>query len=275
MQGNTRKSKSKYKLSIEQVGYCHPSQTKTRRKAGGSCLPAMIQKQIGPAAACGEHDDHCRLDASSLSEDQKLKIRTEYLRPRYPVAWHKKKDQWLDNFQIADVMNQYQVAYPWFKFMGALPMDFSAPDPYLPASQPKKCMQPDVCELNLRAEYDRGIRGIGIIFNLDPHFKSGSHWVGLYIDLRSIKKPGAYYFDSYGMATPPLVARLMRALKLQIPSQTLAYNARRFQFSTTECGVYSMYFIVCMIHHIPFKKFCKDSVPDGFMLQLREAFFSK
>ena len=136
-------------------------------------------------------------------------------------------------------------------------------------------MQPDVCELNLKAEYDRGIRGIGIIFNLDPHFKSGSHWVALYIDLRSIKKPGAYYFDSYGMETPPLVARLMRALKLQIPQQTLAYNARRFQFSTTECGVYSMYFIVCMIHHIPFKKFCKDSVPDGFMLQLREAFFSK
>jgi hypothetical protein len=97
----------------------------------------------------------------------------------------------------------------------------------------------------------------------------------MYIDLRSVSKPGAYYFDSYGMKTPPLIARLMRALRLQIPSLTMAFNARRFQFSDSECGVYSMYFLVCMIQHIPFRKFCKTSVPDGFMLALREAFFSK
>jgi len=272
MGSKTRKA-PKYKLSIDQVGYCNPKH-KSRRK-GGSCLPADVVKQVKGNDICGPHDDHCILDRVAIDEVKKEELRKEYLRPRYPASWYKKKDQWLDNFQITDVMKQYEAANPWFRFMGALPMDFSAPDPYRPKDQPKQCMQPDVCNLDLKAEYDRGIRGIGFIFNLDPHFKSGSHWVAMYIDLRSVSKPGAYYFDSYGMKTPPLIARLMRALHLQIPSLTMAYNARRFQFSDSECGVYSMYFLVCMIQHIPFRKFCKTSVPDGFMLALREAFFSK
>ena len=36
---------------------------------------------------------------------------------------------------------------------------------------------------------------MGIVFNLDPHDKPGSHWVSMYVDLNN---GGIYYFDSYG-----------------------------------------------------------------------------
>jgi hypothetical protein len=39
--------------------------------------------------------------------------------------------------------------------------------------------------------------------------------------------------------------------------------------------MFSMYFIICMINGISFKDFCKDSVNDAFMLQLRKILFSK
>ena len=201
--------------------------------------------------------------------------RKEYLRPKYPTEWLKKEDTWLDNFQIAEVMKQYEVAYPWFRFMGALPIDFSAPDPYLPDKTKKQCMHPEICSLDLKQEYAKGIRGIGFVFNLDPHFKGGSHWVGLYININDIQNPVVGYSDSYGFKPPALIARLMKALRLQTPNATLAYNARRFQNSSTECGMYSMYFIICMIAGIPFKQFVKDKVPDRFMLDLRKILFAK
>ena len=187
----------------------------------------------------------------------------------------KDEDEWLDNQQSASVMKQYEEAYPWFRFMGALPIDFSAPDPYVQDKTQTRCLHPDMCSLDLHKVYKEGVRGIGIVFNLDPHFKGGSHWVGLYIDIHDIERPAVSFSDSYGFKPPRLIARFMRALRLQTPQATLGYNARRFQFSDTECGMYSMYFIICMIQGIPFKAFCKDSVPDRFMLALRAVLFSK
>jgi hypothetical protein len=171
-------------------------------------------------------------------------------------------------------MKQYQDAYSWFKFLGVFPIDFSAPDPYK-RDGTAKCLYKETCELNLVDEYNKGIRGIGMIFNLDPHFKGGSHWVSLYINIKNIKKPFVGYFDSYGYKVPALIAKLMRSFKLQISTCKLGYNARRFQYGDSECGMFSMYFIVCMLCGIPFNDFCKDSVNDDYMLQLRKIMFSK
>ena len=259
--GQTRK---RY-LKLEEVGHCKPTAKKGTRR----CLPTTVPSN----PACGPHDDHCRLDHAPLSDADKATLRARYLRPRYPAEWLSDEDKWLDNFQIESVMKQYQEAYPWFRFMGALPMDFSAPDPYKPGV--KQCLNPDICNLNLRTEYEKGVRAIGSIFNLDPHTKGGSHWIALYIDLHDLNQVSVFFSDSYGMKPPRLVARFMRALRLQAPTAKLAYNARRFQYSSSECGMYSMYFLICMLSGISFKLFVKRRVPDKFMLDLRKVLFSK
>ena len=259
----------KRKLSIQDIGYCNPKTHKKGRK--GSCLPSSVPK----SKDCAVGEEHCRLDKSSLDTATKEEYRKTYLRPRYPNDWNEDEDKWLDNFQIASVMKQYEEGYPWFRFMGALPIDFSAPDPYIKDTGKKQCMNPDICNLNLRSEYDRGIRAIGCIFNLDPHFKNGSHWVALYIDIHDMDNVAVSYSDSYGFKPPRLIARFMKALRIQAPNAQLGYNARRFQLSTSECGMYSMFFIICMIQGIPFKTFCKHRIPDKFMLELRRVLFSE
>ena len=228
--GTTRKRK----LSLKDITSSHPRY----KSRNGRSLPKPIYTNIATklhsnvhgiyeAAGCKSGEDHCLLDKAPLDENQKKSLRKQYLRPRRPKGWDNDPDMWLDNYNIMHVMKQYEEAYPWFSFLGVFPIDFSAPDPY---SGEKKCLHREICELNLIDEYKKGKRGIGIIFNLDPHYKGGSHWVGLYINIKNIKKPCINYFDSYGYATPPLIARLMRSFKLQVKTCQLGRNARRFQY---------------------------------------------
>ena len=246
------------------IGRCHP---KTKKKH--KCLPIKLPTDT----SCKPTDEHCLLDKATLPDDEKRRLRKEYLRPRYPTEWNNDPDMWLSNYDIEAVMRQYEEADPTFKFMGTLPIDFSAPDPY--NKHIKQCLHPEMCKLDLKAEYQRGIRHIAIVFNLDPHFKSGSHWIALFISIKNIRKPWAAYFDSYGYPTPKQIAIFMRSLKDQIPSIKLMYNARRFQYGGSECGMYSLYFIITMLSGMPFKQFCKHAVPDGEMLRLREVLFSR
>ena len=278
----------KKKLSLRDFSRCNPAST---RKSKNKCLPTKVYSEIAKklhvkgtsgsrddklfqSVGCQKGEEHCLLDKAPIDENFKKELRKQYLRTRRPKAWDSDPDMWLDNYNILGVMKQYQVAYPWFKFLGVFPIDFSAPDPY-DHSGGSKCLYKETCDLNLKDEYNKGIRGIGMIFNLDPHFKGGSHWVGLYINLKNIKKPFVGYFDSYGYKTPPLIARLMRSFKLQISTCELGFNARKFQYGDSECGMFSMYFIICMMCGISFKNFCKDSVNDDYMLQLRKILFSK
>lgn len=274
----------KKKLSLRDFTRCNPG---TTRKSKNKCLPTKIYSTISKklhvkgsdeklfhSVGCQPGEEHCLLDKAPIDENTKKHLRKQYLRPRRPKSWDGDPDMWLDNYNILHVMNQYQEAYPWFKFLGVFPIDFSAPDPYKRDGGPK-CLYKETCELNLKDEYNKGLRGIGMIFNLDPHFKGGSHWVALYIDIHDIKHPFVGYFDSYGYKVPPLIARLMRSFKLQINTCKLGYNARKFQYGDSECGMFSMYFIICMMCGISFKDFCKDSVNDDYMLQLRKILFSK
>jgi hypothetical protein len=266
----------KRKLGLEEFSRCHPRISKSKKR----CLPPStyktIEKQVGKkdvfeAVGCKAGEEHCLLDKTNLPNQKDL--RKQYLRPRYPKEWESRPDAWLDNFNIQNVMKQYEEVFPWFEFMGVYPMDFSVANPYLKGGAPK-CLHVELCDLKLRDEYAKGKRGIGMVFNLDPHYKGGSHWVGLYINIQNIKKPFISYFDSYGYKTPPMIARFMRAFTLQIPGCELGFNARRFQFSNTECGMYSMYFIVCMIYGISFKNFCKEATKDATMLELRKILFA-
>jgi hypothetical protein len=272
----------KRKLDLTNFSRCNPKAT---RKSINKCLPSKIysnisktlktsEKDIFKSIGCKDGEEHCLLDKAPISNDLKKDLRKEYLRPRRPKEWDNDPDMWLNNFDIINVMKQYENAYKWFKFLGVFPIDFSAPDPYRHNGK-LQCLYKETCDIKLKDEYEKGIRGIGMIFNLDPHYKGGSHWVALYINLNNINKPFVGYFDSYGYKTPPLIARLMRSFKLQIKDCQLGFNARRFQYGNSECGMFSMYFIICMICGISFKDFCKDSVNDNFMLQLREILFAK
>lgn len=283
--GKTRRNKKHF--PPPGPSQCHP-RVGTNRPAQG-CLPVEVlqraAKSLGvvaqPSPAVLRKSLEKRLGVSSgqelsfvkalpFPEAEKQELIKTYLRPAQPSKWKEDPDMWLDSLNIADVMKQYEDAYPQFEFLGPFPIDFAAPDPYQKSGEPK-CLIREICGLRMEEALREGTRSIGIIYNLDPHFKDGSHWVANYIDL---PRRRCYYFDSYGYEPPKQIAIFMKWLTTQDPKMKLMYNARRFQQSDSECGMYSLYFIIRMLAGDEFRPFCRKQPRDSVMLGLRDWLFS-
>ena len=266
--GKTRKFTAKPR--VPGVKRCHP-----RMRAGkGTCLPSHLRKTLRQHGSlqkskCAADDEKCMIEESNLNEKQKHEILTHYFRPDMPKAWKKDPDMWLNNDDIERVIKQYEEAYPHFTFLEVAPIDFSHPDIY---GDKNTCLNKIFCDINLAQERKNGKTLIGAVFNLDHHLKGGSHWVALAIDLIRRK---IYYFDSYGMNIPPQIERFMQSLRLQDPSLKLERNGRRFQYGNSECGMYSLYFLIRMIHCDSFKKFVRNPSADSEMVALRKTLFYK
>ena len=157
-------------------------------------------------------------------------------RPKLPRQWCHKTRDWLSTTDIESVMVQYEDLYDDVYFIGPVPRDF---DDELSTGY---CVVDELCKINLR-QLKKGIRRVGIVFNLDKHTESGSHWIAMFIDLNN---QGIYYWDSYGEKPPREVKNLVKKVQLQgkeIKLNLKYYrNTVRHQFKTSECGV-----IVCIL----------------------------
>ena len=249
---------------------CHPGiQTK-------GCIPYSVLKrsagilgvsvsQIPKTLGIKETDRRSLLMKLPIPDSEKLRLAAKVLRPAMPDAWKGDPDMWLDSNNIRDVMLQYEVQYPEFKFLGPYPIDFAT------KYNGNRCLINEMCELDLDKEELNGKKKIGIIFNLDPHDKGGSHWVAAFIN---IPRKTCYYFDSYGEKPPKEIYKFMQWLGIQEPTISLGWNGKRFQYSQTECGMYSMYFIDRMLAGDNYLTFCRSAPPDDFMLDMRDWMFS-
>jgi hypothetical protein len=265
---------------------CHPRIGSHRPAAG--CLPIKVLETAGKSLGISgsgatlrkalekklevepEKEYSFLMALPGLSITEKHRLEKEYLRPRIPAEWLKDPDMWLDSTNIADVMNQYENVFPNFEFMGPFPIDFAAPNPYKGGAK-KECLMNEICELRVQKARADGVTAIGIVYNLDPHFKSGSHWVANYVDLKNKR---CLYFDSYGMKPPQQIEKFMSWLTTQDPDMELSYNARRLQFKNTECGMYCLYFIIRMLAGDKFIDFSRMKPADEDMLNLRHWLFS-
>jgi hypothetical protein len=286
--GGSRRHVSTKKLPMPGPSQCHPSLGKETPMQG--CIPVdvlhrvrnqlhisnnlndiQLRKEIETRLNSPPGAERTFLYKLPIAEQEKADIARRYLRPAMPSTWKSDPDMWLDSNNISAVMNQYEDAYPYFEFMGPFPVDFAAPDPYQKAGGQPKCLMNEICELRVTQALANGTKSIGVVYNLDPHFKSGSHWVATYIDIVGHK---CYYFDSYGMAPPQQIARFMKWLTTQDPKMSLFYGSRRLQFNNTECGIYCMYFIIRMLEGDKFLEITRRKPSDSDMLDLRDWLFS-
>lgn len=212
-------------------------------------------------------NEYCWLEQPFISSKSELTI--DY-RPKMPSAWKKNKREWLTTTDIEKVMNQYMNKYDDFFFVGAVPIDF---DKEMSAGM---CVVDELCKIKISNLMKKGIYQIGIVFNLDPHDKPGSHWVSFYGNL---KKGKLYYFDSYGFKPPKEVKKLVERLieqgeKNNIPME-YEQNKVRHQYKESECGVYSMHFIENMLEGKEFNAYCNSDINDDKMNKLRNKYYVK
>lgn len=189
-----------------------------------------------------------------------------YFRPTQPAAWKKDPTDWHDTLSIAQVLEQYEEAFPHFEFIGPVPIDF---DKQLPSAW-GRCVVTELCRLDLRAMKGQGTHCVGIIFNLDPHDRPGSHWVCAYIDMNA---NAAYYYDSYGYAPPSEVKTLLHRCRDQGITHTY-WNDIRHQRKQSECGTYCMYVIISLLQGRSFRDICQKRVDDDTMNAFRDLLYA-
>jgi hypothetical protein len=199
-----------------------------------------------------------------IQEDAE-EVEKHLYRPTSPADWKQNPVEWLSNFDIEGVMNQYEEAYPEFEFLGPVPIDF---DSRAKEGDDSTCVSRDVCSFHLAEKIGKGKTKVGIVFNLSPSTSSGSHWVSLYVHLpdslippgfkkgkkvKETKKGGGFleieseeggkgqpwgketaycfFFDSAGESAPNEVAALVKRLQEEwLSDKTLNPRATKMYY---------------------------------------------
>lgn len=161
-----------------------------------------IDKNMKKYTKC--NDDFCLLDTPIVKNIPDKSVLDEF-RPAMPTEWKKNPIAWLSTIDINKVMKQYEKNSE-FVFLGAVPIDF---DHDFGIGQ---CISNELCNLDVANMVKKNKTKLGVVFNLDPHYMSGSHWTALFSDF---KNGGIYYFDSYGKGPPKEVQVLMQRIKTQ------------------------------------------------------------
>lgn len=212
-----------------------------------------------------KNDETCWVD--KVDKIRKLRDPTIHMftfKPKMPKEWGNDKHTWLDTNNIFNVMVQAELVHKDFVFFGPVPSD-------CPTS-----IECELSDLDPNKLKKKKINKIGIVFNLDVSTGPGTHWTAVFID---IPRAEVDYFDSYGSKPIPLINKFMTKMADKFEKNnnkpTLIYNDKRHQFGGSECGMYSMYFILKRLTGHEMYKIAKEKITDKRMNDLRKVFYRK
>jgi hypothetical protein len=197
-----------------------------------------------------------------MSEEHKDHLENKVFRPDGPQG----RFDWLSTIDINQVLYQYEEKYQDFKFLGAVPMDFMDLD-YLPFKK-----------LNFEDLESEGIKRIGVIFNTDKSTGRGKHWISLFSDLN---KGQIYYSDSMGTRQTKEVNEFMKQIekylseKKKLTDLDIRYNKTQHQKGNSECGVYSINFILRLLKGKTFDRLTRKRLTDNQVNKCRIKYFGK
>ena len=194
-----------------------------------------------------------------MNEFMRQELEKYTLRPLGPEG----KFEWLNTININNVMEQYEKVHKDFKFLGAIPIDF------------QEINLEGVADINFDEYYNKNITKFGVIFNLDEHWQSGSHWVGMYAD---IKKGQVYFYDSYGTPAVERILNFMKKFDTYHQNKfdkkcDVQRNTTRHQYENSECGVYSINFIIQLLGGKKMNDIINIKVKDKVINKLRNKLF--
>ena len=234
--------------------------------------PKQIHKQLSNNLKDVCNNEACWLKQKTAFGRIKSNMSDSFA-PESPEEWKSNPNEWLSSSDINKVMNQYERAYKCFDFMGPTPIDFDK------IELNGECVWEELCNISIEGLKKKGKNKIGIIFNTDPHDKPGQHWISMFVN---IKKKTIFFFDSTGDEAPKEVTALINKIVKQGAEMSPPINFKvdsnenvEHQYGTTECGVYSIFFIVHMLEDKMTEHYLKTHIlKDEYMQNFRKVYFN-
>jgi hypothetical protein len=196
---------------------------------------------------CKKHIDFCKVNKTFLN--------SILVKPNGPTN----KNSWLSSLDIQNVMREHEKINPDFIFMGPYPIDFAT-------------IYDEIANINLK-KLNKHHNKIGIIFNTDPSYKSGEHWISLFFDNKTI-----CFFDSSGDKPPTEVKNLIKKIKTQSKKINkplkVIINTKEFQKDNSSCGIWSLYHIISRLNGKSCNEIYNSNINDNLMYKKRKEYFS-
>ena len=166
-----------------------------------------------------------QLDWINIIEDNKM-IK-KYYKYFLPII-SDKKYEWLNTININEIFKRYEVIFPDFKFLGSVPCDYYFDD------------------LNINDLLKLGKTRFAVVYNTDNSRGPGQHWVAIFSD---IEKKEIYYYNSVGEKPQKEFKKFIDIIidqykKINNGMYLYKYNKKKHQYKGSECGVFSIYFII-------------------------------
>ena len=204
-------------------------------------------------------DEKCWTEQNFMKNAKNDEINHFTFKPKYPSSWDINKHTWLNSLDIYYLMKQFERKYKDFVFFGPVPSD---------------CPTSFQCELSsmnpLDLQKKQNINKIGIIYNLDKHDQEGSHWTAVFIDTPNKE---INYYDSYGEKPPNIIFKFMKTMFQQFNNNeqdvSLIFNNKRHQYGGSECGIYSIFFILQRLEGATMYDIYNKNIQDRDMNDLR------
>jgi hypothetical protein len=217
----------------------------------------------------------------NMDENRREHLQTMVLRPEGPSTGRK----WLNTENIDKCLIQYEIEHKDFKYLGTMPRDFQS---HSFLAQNEKFYEKLIKEGKVK---------MGMVYNTDTVGGKGEHWNALFVDF---KEGSIEFFDSYGKEAEvaeevhehmELLKKVMQKncdtvkivvnknnlmlggdeLQCKIPEKKI--NKHRHQYKGSECGVYSMNFIIKRLEGKSFDEICKSKIPDDEINKMRKIYF--
>jgi hypothetical protein len=196
--------------------------------------------------------EYCWIDYNFINkiEDKDLLNKLKYF--TFKPKMTRGQYSWLSTDDINAIMKQYNKIYDTHYFIGALPSDFY------------KLIKANYT--HLFKKYDM----VSAILNLDTHDQPGSHWVGFVVDNR-VKT--IEYFDSVGKNPNKIIRSFIKDIHKKMPGYAIKINKVKHQHQNSECGVYSLYYVIQRLLGSSFESLSSTVILDKDMNKFRNVVF--
>jgi hypothetical protein len=202
-------------------------------------------------------DELCWVETLKLEQIEKIAFK-----PKLPKEWLKCNTEfvpnnncmntWLSNLEIDEVLVQFQTNISEFDYLGAVPIDFA------------NLSGKKINSFSIHDAIEQNKKKVGVVFNTDPSYRGGQHWICGFIDLEANE---LNFFDSYGSGGyyPKEIEDFFN--KLVVEGEHLGIklvvkkNTIRHQFKNSECGVYCIKFIADRLNK-SFEQIIDKEMPD-------------
>jgi hypothetical protein len=214
--------------------------------------------------------DFCWLKVNFIKNINDQEIQTATFKPEKP----KGQFSWLSSIDINEVLKQYEKIFPKYKFLGAVPIDFEK--------------NQNITINKLIDFFNKGYRQFGIVINTDPHTRSGQHWMAVFINLNDNGIGTFEFFDSYGIdrstggskkRNDNKIPKEINIFFIRLNNNNNIFkldkkvNKFRHQYKDSECGMYSLNFIVERLYGKSFENISKNVIKDDEMNKRRNIYF--